>query len=110
MRSRILLVATAAGISLATWGFAPTAARSPKTPSGTALVRLTEACEQALRARLPHRGALAVTGPARVEAAGSGAYRLLSAYQSGGGRTSFSCDAFEDAGDYEVAALTLVQW
>jgi hypothetical protein len=75
-----------------------------------ALAQLTDACEEALCARLPSRGAVNVTGEARVEPLGASTFRLLSSYESGGARTAFACEAVAGGGSYEVASLTLVQW
>jgi hypothetical protein len=104
------VVAVVGGVSLASWGFAPTAARSPKPPGSQALTALTVACTDALRARLSSRQPLTLVGPPRVEAVGGGGYRLRSSFDAGGARTAFACDADEAGGTYEVAALTLVQW
>ena len=106
---RIFLAVLATFGCLAGWGLGPIAARSPEKVTKAGLDRLEEACEQALRSRLPSRDTLTVAS-SRVESFGGGAYRLVSSFDAGSGRTSFACDATERAGAYEVAALTLVQW
>jgi hypothetical protein len=107
---RLLLSAVAAAVSLASWGLSPTAARSPKPLTDIAFERLTDACAEALTARLPSRRAVKVTGEGRVEPLGANTFRLLSSYESGGARTAFACEAIAAGGSYEVASLTLVQW
>lgn len=107
---RILLAVLAACASLGSWGLAPIAARSPQLLTEVALGRLADACEQALRTRLPSRRALTVAPAPRVEAYGNGVFRLVSSFDAGTGRTSFACEATERGGSYEIGALTLVQW
>ncbi len=107
---RVFLAVFATFGCLAGWGLRPIAARSPEAVSEGGLDRLEEACEQALRSRLPSRDTLMVASSPRVESLGGGGYRLVSSFDAGSGRTSFACDATERAGAYEVAALTLVQW
>jgi hypothetical protein len=108
-RPKVLGALLAAAI-VASWAFAPSGARAAKPISGPALAALTGACEQALRARLPSRPGLRLAGPPRIEAAGGGAFRLLSSFESSGTRTAFACEAVEEGGRYEVAGLTVVHW
>ena len=107
---RLVLAVLVPFVSLAGWGLGPIAARNPEAVTDAGVQRLEDACEQALRARLPSRDTLAVASSPRVESFGGGGYRLVSSFDAGSGRTSFACDATERAGVYEVAALTLVQW
>ena len=108
-RRRVVLASLATLACLAFWGSEPVPARGPG-PAEPA-PGLADACEQALRARLPSRRALAIVATTpRVEVLGGGSFRLVSTFDAGNGRTSFACDATAQDGAYEVAGLTLVQW
>jgi hypothetical protein len=108
-RPRIVLAILGASASLAFWGLAPIAARGPQ-PVGD-FDGLVHACEQALQARLPSSGRLAVVDVPRVEAFGNGGFQLVASFEAPGrGRTSFACEATGRGAAYVVGALTLVQW
>jgi len=107
-RRRVVLASLATVASLAFWGSETVPARGPGS-AGPA-PGLADACEQALRSRLPSHRPLALVATPRVEVLGGGSFRLLSSFEAGNGRTSFAREATAQDGAYEVAGLTLVQW